>query len=149
MIIDSLENATKYEALHPSFKKAFDFLRANKFGNVAEGTLFETDGIKAFGYYGKGKTKVESLETFECHDKNIDIQFCISEFEIFGWKPRADCAVPKGDYNDEKDVRFFNDYPDMFFRLSANQFVILFPEDVHAPMITDGILNKIVIKVEI
>jgi len=37
----------------------------------------------------------------------------------------------------------------MFFQLNKNQFVILFPEDVHAPMITDGMLNKIVIKVEI
>ena len=149
MIIDSLENAAKYEVLHPSFKKAFDYLRNTKFENVEDGLLYETDGVKAFGYHGNGKTPEESLETFECHDQNIDIQFCVTEKETFGWKPRKNCVTPNGGYNKEKDVRFFSDAPDMFFTLHRNQFVILFPEDVHAPMITDGILNKVIIKVEI
>lgn len=149
MIIDSLENAAKYETLHPSFKKAFDYLRENNLQNLAADFKHETEGVKFFAFQGKGKTIEESLVTFECHDKNIDIQFCISETETFAWKPRANCKTPNGGYNDEKDVRFFNDTPDMFFQLKQNQFVILFPEDVHAPMITDGMLNKIVIKVEI
>lgn len=149
MIIDSLGNAAKYEVLHPSFKKAFDYLRENDLQNLSADFKHEIEGVKFFGFQGKGKTTEESLTTFECHDKNIDIQFCISESETFAWKPRASCKIPNGDYNEEKDVRFFSDAPDMFFQLNKNQFVILFPEDVHAPMITDGMLNKIVIKVEI
>ena len=149
MILDSLENAAKYEVLHPSFKKAFDYLRQNDLKNLPDEFKHEIDGVKFFGYNGKGKTEAESLETFECHDKNIDIQFCISESETFAWKPRNKCVDPNGDYNEEKDVRFFKDLPDTFFQLKENQFVILFPEDVHAPMITDGMLNKIVIKVEL
>ncbi|WP_163399250.1 YhcH/YjgK/YiaL family protein [Flavobacterium fluviatile] len=149
MIIDSLENAAKYEILHPSFKKAFDYLRENDLENLSADFKHEIEGVRFFGFQGKGKTVEESLKTFECHDKNIDIQFCISETETFAWKPRANCKIPNGTYNDEKDVCFFNDAPDMFFKLNKNQFVILFPEDVHAPMITGGMLNKIVIKVEI
>lgn len=149
MILDSLENAAKYEVLHPSFKKAFDYLRQNDLKNLPVDFKHEIEGVKFFGYNGKGKTEEESLETFECHDKNIDIQFCISETETFAWKPRAKCVLQNGGYNEEKDVRFFKDQPDTFFQLKENQFVILFPEDVHAPMITDGSLNKIVIKVEI
>ena len=149
MILDSLENAAKYEVLHPSFKKAFDYLRQNDLKNLPVDFKHEIEGVKFFGFKGKGKTTEESLTTFECHDKNIDIQFCISETETFAWKPRANCVHPNGGYNEEKDVRFFKDQPDTFFQLKENQFVILFPEDVHAPMITDGSLNKIVIKVEI
>jgi YhcH/YjgK/YiaL family protein len=39
----------------------------------------------------------------------------------------------------------------MFFQLTNGQFVILFPEDVHAPMIAvnDKTIKKLVIKVRI
>lgn len=37
----------------------------------------------------------------------------------------------------------------MFFQLQEEQFTILFPEDVHAAMIGEGLLKKIVIKVKI
>jgi len=55
----------------------------------------------------------------------------------------------KGEYNAEKDVVFYNDAPDMYFQLTNNQFAIFFPEDVHAPMIGEGEIKKLVIKVKI
>ena len=78
---------------------------------------------------------------------NIDIQYCIRGQETLGWKPRQQCVDPKGDYNEEKDVLFYNDIPDMFFGLKENQFAIFFPEDVHAPMIGEGNIKKLVMKV--
>jgi len=56
---------------------------------------------------------------------------------------------PNGEYSDERDVRFFHDKPDMFFELQEKQFAILFPTDVHAAMIGEGTIKKIVIKVKI
>lgn len=89
------------------------------------------------------------MEKFECHDLNIDIQICVNGLETIGWKPREKCNIPNGDYNTEKDVRFFSDEPDMFFQLTNNQFVIFYPEDVHAPMIGEGPIKKLVFKVKI
>ncbi|KVV15638.1 YhcH/YjgK/YiaL family protein [Flavobacterium sp. TAB 87] len=146
MIIDYIENSARYEVLHPSFKIVFDYLKQIDKAAL-DGLEDDKAGVKMFAYKGEGKTRAASLETFECHDKNIDIQFCISGSEGFLWKPRANCEQPKGDYNDEKDVRFFNDLPDTYFELQANQFVIFFPEDVHAPMISNSNLDKIVVKV--
>ncbi|MBK0369134.1 YhcH/YjgK/YiaL family protein [Flavobacterium agrisoli] len=146
MIIDFIENSARYEGLHPSFKIAFDRLKQQDKAAL-DGWVDEENGVKMFGFKGESKTKEKALETFECHDKNIDIQFCISGKEGFLWKPRANCSIANGDYNTEKDVRFFNDAPDTYFELQANQFVIFFPEDVHAPMIGDAELNKIVVKV--
>lgn len=37
----------------------------------------------------------------------------------------------------------------MFFQLTNTQFAIFFPEDVHAPMIGEGNIKKLVIKVKI
>ena len=53
------------------------------------------------------------------------------------------------DYNSEKDVRFYSDVPDMYFQLTNNQFAIFYPEDVHAPMIGNGEIKKLVFKVKI
>lgn len=154
MIIDTIQNASKYYSIHPLFKVAFDYIQTADLLNCSEGTFEIIEGLKVIVSNNTGKTKEASLEKFECHDKNIDIQVCISGHESYGWKPRSICQLPNGDYNTDKDVRFFNDQPDMYFQLSGGQFVILFPEDVHAPMIrVEGYENdpikKMVFKVRI
>jgi biofilm protein TabA len=148
MIIDTLANASKYYGLHPAFAKAFAFIKShNDFENSTETNFKIADNLKAFIAEFHGVTKENSLKKFECHNKNIDIQYCIKGKEIFGWKPRENCHNMQSDYNTEKDVLFFNDAPDMFFELCAGQFVIFFPEDVHAPGIGDGEIKKLVVKV--
>ena len=149
MIIDSLHNAKKYYSLHANFKKAFEFVNQNDISQLEEGVIEITDGLKVIVIAGQGTTKEESIKGFECHDKNIDIQIVVKGPETYAWKPREKCISPNGDYNDEKDVRFFHDKPDMFFQLQEKQFTILFPEDVHAAMIGDGQLKKLVFKAKI
>ena len=149
MIIDTIKNAHKYFSVHPLFERAFQYIDNADLKNIEVGKSDIADGLKAIISEGAGKSLEESLKKFECHDLNIDIQLCIKGDETIGWKPREKCQIPNGDYNLEKDVRFFNDQPDMFFNLTDDQFVILFPEDVHAPMIAEGVVKKLVIKVKI
>ena len=94
-------------------------------------------------------TQAESCAKFECHNAHIDIQICIRGNETLGWKPRQQCQSEREPYNPEKDVQFYTDAPDMFFQLTDGQFAIFFPEDVHAPMIGEGEIKKMVIKVKI
>jgi len=149
MIIDTIENASKYYSLHPLFEKAFAFVRATDLLNEPDGKSTIAEGLKAIFSNAPGKTAAASLSKFECHDKNIDIQVCIKGKETIYWKPRQSCVIPNGEYNAEKDVRFFSDAPDMAFQLTGGQFVIFYPEDVHAPMIGEENIKKLVIKVEI
>lgn len=149
MIVDSLNNASVYSSLHPLFSKAFDFIRNNDIYSLEDGTIAIADGLKLIVSTKQGKTKTDSLAKFECHDQNIDIQICAKGIETIGWKPREKCTNPNGEYNSEKDVRFFNDAPDMFFQLIENQFVIFYPNDVHAPLIGDEVIKKLVFKVKI
>jgi YhcH/YjgK/YiaL family protein len=151
MIIDSLANASKYSSIHPLFAKAFEYIKATDLVNIEIGKYDIAEGLKAIFSDKKGMTAAESIAKFECHDKNIDIQLCISGKETIGWKPRQSCTVPKGEYNAEKDVSFYDDAPDMYFQLTNGQFAIFFPEDVHAPMIAadDNSIRKLVIKVKI
>jgi biofilm protein TabA len=149
MIVDTLSNASKYTSLNPLFAKAFDFINQNDIATLENGTIQIEDGLKVIVSTGNGKTAEVSLAKFECHDKNIDIQVCVKGLETIAWKPREKCVTPNGDYNPEKDVRFFNDTPDMYFQLTDGQFGIFYPEDVHAPMIGEGEIKKLVFKVKI
>jgi YhcH/YjgK/YiaL family protein len=149
MIIDTLNNASKYTSLNPLFAKAFDFINQNDVATLENGVIQIEDGLKVIVSTANGKTAEASLAKFECHDKNIDIQVCVKGLETIAWKPREKCVTPNGDYNPEKDVRFFSDAPDMSFQLTDGQFAIFYPEDVHAPMIGDGEIKKLVFKVKI
>jgi biofilm protein TabA len=150
MILDSLHSAGKYASLHPLFAKAFDYISKTDLTALEVGK-FDIDGDNLRGIVSdkNGTTAEESTAKFECHNAHIDIQVCIRGKETIGWKPRNTCTSPKGEYNPEKDVLFYNDTPDMFFGLTDNQFVIFYPEDVHAPMIGEGQIKKLVIKVKI
>ncbi len=147
MIIDTLANAGTYTGLHKNFKEAFEYLQTQDLEALEPGTYAVADGIKVIVSEKGGVSAETAVQKFECHNKNIDIQLCIRGNETIGWKPRADCTSPKGDYNEEKDVTFFNDAPDMYFHLKDSQFAIFYPEDVHAPMIGDGLIKKLVVKV--
>ena len=149
MIIDTLANASKYISLHPLFATAFDYIKQNDIANLPDGVSEISEGLKLIVNTANGKTAEASLAKFECHDQNIDIQFCVRGFETIAWKPREKCVAQNGAYNPEKDVRFFSDAPDMDFQLTDGQFAIFYPEDVHAPMIGDGEIKKLVFKVKI
>lgn len=150
MIIDSLSNAKKYSCVHSLFARAFEYIQSQNLGTIEPGKYeISGDELRAIVSSKPGKTVEESTEKFECHDKHIDIQLCINGKEKIGWKPRHTCNQQKGSHNPEKDVSFFNDAPDMYFQLTDGQFAIFFPEDVHAPMIGEGEIKKMVIKVKI
>ena len=149
MIIDILSNAHKYYSVHHLFEKAFDYALTNNLYDIKPGR-YAVDGEKIRAIFSKnqGMTKAESGAEFECHNQHIDIQVCIRGREEFGWKPRETCQNAKGGYDPEKDVQLFDDTPDMYFQLTDGQFVILFPEDVHAPMIGDQEIQKLVMKIK-
>ncbi len=148
MIIDTLDNAARYYSVHPLFQKAFEYIKTQDLKSIEVSKFDISEGLKGVIAEKEGMTAEESASKFECHNNNIDIQLCITGPEIIGWRPRSTCSNPKGEYNIEKDVLFFNDAPDMHFTLNDNQFAIFFPEDVHAPMIADGVVKKMIIKVK-
>lgn len=150
MIVDTIQNASKYFSVHPLFAKAFDYISKTDLAGIEVGK-YEIDGdnLKAIISSKKGVTAAESIAKFECHNKYIDIQLCISGKELIGWKPREKCKKENGGYNAEKDVQLYSEEPDMYFALTDGQFAIFFPEDVHAPMIGEDEIRKLVIKVKL
>jgi biofilm protein TabA len=148
MIIDSLKNASKYRSLHPRFAKAFDYLETVDLANIEAGK-YPVDGIDIHASVSAKPGVEKDAAKFEAHNNYIDIQVCPAGTETLGWKPRENCVQEKEPYNTEKDVIFYSDKPDTYFQLKAGQFAIFYPEDVHAPMIGEGEIKKLVIKVKL
>jgi YhcH/YjgK/YiaL family protein len=150
MIIDSLSSASRYTSLHPLFARAFEYINSTDLTTLEDGKFdIDGDNIRGIMASKNGMTAAESIAKFECHNKHIDIQVCIRGKETIGWKPRPDCVSQRGEYNTEKDVLFYDDAPDAYFGLSDMQFAIFYPEDVHAPMIGEGQIKKLVLKIKL
>jgi YhcH/YjgK/YiaL family protein len=150
MVIDKLSEINKYTSLHPRFAKAIDYIVTNNLLITAPGTvLVDGEDIKAIIMEGNCVPKEESLAGFECHNTYIDIQVILKGKETVGWRARTSCFEPKGEYNEQDDVLFYADAPTLFFELQAGMFSIYFPEDVHAPMIGEGAIKKMVMKVRV
>ena len=149
MIIDTLRNAQRYYNLHRSFQTAFEYLNSTNLTALENGVIELADGIRVIVSNDQGKKVEATTKTFECHNQNIDIQVLIHGNETMGWKPRADCQVIEVPYNPEKDHMFYSDEPDTYFSLNNGQFVIFFPEDVHAPMIGKELIKKLVVKIPV
>ena len=148
MILDNIVNADKYISLHPRFAKAFEYIRQLDLVNLEVGKT-EIDGRNLHAAVSsKDGYKAEDAK-FECHNNYIDIQVCPSGTEKIGWTPRHKCVNPVDAYNAEKDVTFFKDQPETYFDFHPGDFAIFFPEDVHAPMIGEVNVKKLVIKVKI
>lgn len=148
MILDRLENADKYLALHAGFAQAFTFLRRCDLAELAAGR-HEIDGDRVYAMVVKGPGRGTSGAKREAHRNYIDIQFTCHGADVIGWKPLSGCAGAGEGYMPEKDTELYAVEPDAWIPVAGGNFAIFFPEDVHAPMGAQGDLHKVVVKVAV
>ncbi len=145
MIYDTLDNAQKYISLNKYYEKAFGFISSLK-PDSEEGT-FEIDGKKCYAIIYSSELKNSSDAKLEVHDNYIDIQSVICGSEGFGIASRSNCTQPIGEIDTEKDILFFEDKSKNYLELTPGEFAIFEPCDAHAPLIGNGSVKKVVIKV--
>jgi YhcH/YjgK/YiaL family protein len=148
MIVDSLENARRYFAVHPGFEPAFKFLQDLGQSAIKEGRS-EVEGSRLYALVVKGKGKGKASTRLETHNRYIDIQFTVSGVDLVGWEQRAVCRPHSEGYDPSKDVEFYRNNSASWVAVPANCFAIVFPEDAHAPMGTEGPVDKVVMKVAV
>lgn len=146
MILDLLENADRYLALHKGFALAFEFLKRSDLKELPVDT-YEIDGEHVYAIVAKdpGRKKEDAL--LETHEKYIDIQLVLAGTDDMGWKPKSLCKQPAGKYDPETDLQFFTDKPDAWLPTQSGAFAIFFPEDAHMPMISSEQIHKVVVKI--
>jgi biofilm protein TabA len=146
MILDRLDKADRYRALHLDFAPAIAFLRRQPLARLPLGRI-EIAGASVYAMVSKGPARKAEGARLEAHRKYIDIHYLIAGVEQQGWRSLARCQQREVEYDTEKDVALFRDAPDTYVTVHPGEFVIFFPDDAHAPQIGAGELHKIVIKV--
>jgi len=130
------------------WNQAFQFLKSANLKELPLG-IQELEGKHLFvnvqEYYGKDKSEA----IFESHKKYIDIQYVIEGEEIIGLTT-IDKAKVKEQYNEDKDITFYDSDEMEYLKATPENFFLFFPDDVHQPSITavDSIqIKKIVVKI--
>ena len=149
MILDSLENRARYLALHPRLERAFDYLLTADLDALPAGR-HAIDGDDIFINVMDIDLKRPADAKLEIHDRALDIQVLVrGERESFGWSRRDRLTQPLGEFDVQKDIRFFDDAPQTYYEVTPGQFTLLFPEDAHAPMVGEGAIRKVIVKVRL
>jgi YhcH/YjgK/YiaL family protein len=145
MIIGDLEHLDFYASLFPKCKKGFDFLKT--LSASMEDKKYELeDGI--WGTLYTTAPKAPQDRKLETHNDYIDIQFVIEGYEVIGMKTDDFGKVIK-EYDKEKDITFFDGKPDYSIKLNKGEFVLIFPNEAHAPASGEDIVKKAVVKVRL
>ena len=145
MVIDNLKNMRDYEALHPLFAKAFDYIEQTDLNALEPGkiVLIENELIVNVNQI-PAKTKEEAK--LETHNEYIDIQIPLTGVEQMGYTQRAD--LPEAEYDAVKDLTLYEGLADDYLTVKPGMFTLFFPSDGHAPGITPTGLKKIIVKVK-
>ncbi len=148
MILDRIDQAARYRTFHPLFAQAFDWLAATDLAALPPGR-HDIDGDRLFVIVEAcaGRTREEAK--LECHRRYLDIQLVLEGVDEMGWRPLAACTQPRTDYDAARDIRFFDDAPASWIATPAGAFCLFFPDDAHAPLVSDGFIRKVVVKIAV
>lgn len=146
MILDLLENAGRYRSLHEGFEAAFDFLCRPDLADLPLGR-HGIDGDRVYAIVARESGRTAEGALLETHDRYVDIQYILSGTDTMGWKPRSLCTQPAREYDAQADIAFFSDRPDAWVAVQGGAFAVFFPEDAHMPLISDGPIHKVVVKI--
>ncbi len=134
MILDTLDNAARYESLNSRFAQTFAWLRA--FDGTQELGRHDIDGDHCFALVQIYETKPIEKAKFEAHRKYIDVQFIQSGRETILWAPLASMKEETMAYSEEKEAALWKLTPDFTpLHVSDGHFAILWPQDAHAPCV--------------
>lgn len=147
MIIDTLENLGKYTSVNPLFIKFIEYIKNVDLATQEIGKVeLQGKDLVVNVSLAKGKTKEEAK--LETHKNFIDIQIPLSGTEIMGYTPA--CNLPQGEYNAEKDITKFDMLSEAYIPVHPGMFAIFFPQDGHAPCISnEENIKKVVVKVRV
>ena len=148
MIISKLEHSSRIESLHPHFKQLFDYVKQHDLLHQETGKII-LDGERLFINHVVLEGKPETEQLLEIHREYIDVHILLEGQESIGWKPLENLQKEVKPYEKENDCALYSDKPTTFVRMNPGEFVIVFPEDPHAPAIGNGHIRKLIAKISV
>lgn len=148
MILSNLQNSQRVEGLHPLFKILFDYVKTHDLLHAELGRIV-IDGDNLFINNVNPECVTADKQVLELHREYIDVHILLEGAERVGWKAIEDLTTETKPYEKEGDCALFSDAPTAFVDMLPGQFVIVYPEDPHAPIIGQGKIRKLIGKVKL
>ena len=148
MILSSLEYSARIETLHPLFHTLFGYIKKQDLLHKEPGRI-ELDGENLFINNVEAELLPVGRQLLETHRRYIDVHIPLDGVETIGWKPAGKLRCEKQPYDPESDCALYNDVPDTWLKVRPGQFLIVYPEDAHAPVTGEGRLRKLIAKIKL
>ncbi len=132
--------------MNPLFADVVKFLESNDLNTLEEGK-HEIKGTDLFvNVQAKPGKKLQDA-VLEYHKKMIDIQIPVSDSETFGYTPVDE--LPEVEFDEQKDIAKLPGLEaQTYVTINPGQMAIFFPQDGHAPCISEsGCLRKVILKI--
>lgn len=151
MIKNSLKYTKNYYNLSEKIKLGLEFLESHDLKAMENGK-YEILGEDVYINIQEYTSKPETDGKWEAHRKYIDIQVLIKGSEKIGVGEIQDFTTTEA-YDEEKDVEFLTtNSSQQFITMRENDYIILYPYDVHMPQISidkPTAVKKAVVKVSL
>ena len=133
MIYGNRQHTSQYLGISPRLDRALNYLMTHDLAAMAPGR-YPIDGDDVWVKISDIATKSESDALYEAHDKFIDIQMVIHGKEVIRGAFRHEMDGVLEEHPD-RDVAFYKGEGTPF-TLTDGDYLILFPDDVHAPALS-------------
>ena len=149
MILDKIENRSKYFSLANRFETGLKFLKENDLNDLSEGK-HEIQGEDVYIIISSYITKSPAESYPEAHKVYADIQYMVNGSEKIGYEYYSGQNIFK-EYDTEKDFMLYERAEGSVI-LREGIFGIFFPDDIHQPGLIIGEpmeVRKAVVKVRL
>ena len=148
MIVSTLKDSNRMEPLHPLFKPLFDYVKSHDLLHAPLGRI-EIDGDNLYVNNVLAEGVPAEKQLLEAHRAYIDVHILLEGAERIGWKALEDVTEEVKPYDAPADCASYADSPTTYVDMVPGQFVAVYPEDPHAPLIGQGKIRKLIAKVKL
>lgn len=149
MILSTLSESGRVESLHPLLKTLFDYVKGHDLSAVPAGRIV-LQGDDLFINVSDATLLDRGQQKLEVHRAYIDVHIPLSGAETIGWRPLSSLEEPsEAPFDVENDFALYAAPATSYVDVLPGQFLIVYPEDAHAPVIGTGRLRKLIAKVRL
>lgn len=133
MILDKIENIGLYSSINEKIAKVIEASKKYNAENFPKGQEF-LDGENLYMNFANYDTNLREGALTEAHRKYIDVMVMISGSETVYVKPTKNLKNVTKEYTEEIEALLADTDDDTTaVRLEEGSFLVLFPQDAHAP----------------
>ncbi|WP_309120280.1 YhcH/YjgK/YiaL family protein [Paenibacillus sp.] len=137
---------------HPVLRQAIGYLAETDFNQLEDGK-YRIQGDEMYASVMTISSKPPSEQPAEKHETYLDIHLLLEGSEVIGWRLEDGSEMPSQAYDAERDFALYDELRnESYLLLQPGMFVVLFPEDLHRPGLSEAdagpsTIRKVVVKI--